>query len=143
MISAVESRRSWLTCSQRTVALVIENRGTVLTVAHALETHKTLTGDDVQAVIEGRPGPLIDGRAYATPEFLAGAEAYHRLVLEAHRSHGAVDGLLPVTVGAPSANGSGTPDGLSSTRQSADRDTADPSDRDRPDAGNGPAPHSS
>ena len=29
----------------------------VLAVAHALETHKTLTGEDIEAVIEGRRGP--------------------------------------------------------------------------------------
>ena len=36
---------------------------------------QSFSGDDVQAVIEGRPGPLIDGRAYATPEFLAEAKS--------------------------------------------------------------------
>jgi cell division protease FtsH len=91
---------------ERTSTLVTENRGTVLTVAHALEAHKTLTGDDVQAVIEGRPGPLVDGRAYATSEFLAEAEAYHQRVVEAHRHHSPVDVSLPVAIGPRSANGS-------------------------------------
>ena len=34
-------------------------------MAHALETHKTVTGQDVEAVIEGREGPLIDGELSA------------------------------------------------------------------------------
>ncbi len=41
----------------RTMALLEEHRDDVLTVAHALETYKTITGDDVEAIIEGREGP--------------------------------------------------------------------------------------
>jgi cell division protease FtsH len=89
----------------RTSTLVTENRGTVLTVAHALEAHKTLTGDDIEAVIEGRRGPLVDGRAYAMPQFLVEAEAYHERVVQAHRHHSAVDVPLPVIGAVPSANG--------------------------------------
>jgi cell division protease FtsH len=65
-------------------------------VTHALETHKTLTGEDVEAVIEGRRGPLIDGRVYATKRFAAVAEEYHEQVVEAHESHGQVYVPLPV-----------------------------------------------
>jgi ATP-dependent Zn protease len=79
----------------RTETLLIENRREVLAVAHALETHKTLTGEDVIAVIEGREGPLVDGRAYLDPEFLATAEAYHAAVLRAHQEHARVDAMLP------------------------------------------------
>jgi cell division protease FtsH len=128
---------------KRTDTLVTENRGTVLTVAHALEAHKTLTGDDVQAVIEGRPGPLIDGRVYATPEFLAEAEAYHQRVVEAHRRHSAVEVSLPVTADVPTANGSEQSDGQSSTPQSAVHDVTDLSQWDRPDTGNGSNPDGS
>ncbi|MCA1656488.1 MAG: AAA family ATPase, partial [Actinobacteria bacterium] len=62
---------------RRTSDLLAENRASVLAVAHALETHKTVTGDDIEAVIEGRPGPLVDGRMYHRPEFPALVEAYH------------------------------------------------------------------
>ena len=41
----------------------------MLAIAHALETHKTLTGEDIEAVVEGREGPLVDGRIYAEPGF--------------------------------------------------------------------------
>jgi ATP-dependent Zn protease len=75
--------------------LLVEERITVLAVAHALETHKTLTGDDVQAVIEGREGPLVDGRPYRTPDAAQQLEEYHRIAVDAHRAHGKVDVALP------------------------------------------------
>jgi hypothetical protein len=96
----------------RTETLVASNRREVLAVAHALETHKTVTGDDVIAVIEGRQGPLIDGRVYASPGFLAEAEAYHLRALDAHLQHGQVDQPLPIlalalTDGTPAPGGNG------------------------------------
>src|SRR5207244_2690885 len=44
-----------------TQQLLAENRREVLAVAHALETTKTVTGEDISAIIEGREGPLVDG----------------------------------------------------------------------------------
>jgi ATP-dependent Zn protease len=64
-----------------------ENRVHVLCLAHALEVHKTLTGDDVIAVIERHQGPIIDGTPYADPDFLRQLEDYHNGALEAHRGH--------------------------------------------------------
>ncbi|MFF5291932.1 AAA family ATPase [Paractinoplanes globisporus] len=72
---------------QRAERILKENRRQVLALAHALETHKTLTGEDVVAVLEGRPGPLIDGSVYADDEFVAELETYHRAALSAHRNH--------------------------------------------------------
>jgi cell division protease FtsH len=80
----------------RTEALLAENRREVLAVAHALETNKTVTGEDVAAVIEGREGPLIDGRGYHADEFLEAAEAYHAQVVMAHQEHSKVNATLPV-----------------------------------------------
>jgi len=80
---------------ERTAAILEENRRQVLALAHALETHKTLTGEDVVAVLEGRPGPLVDGSIYADEDFLAGLEQYHRAALEAHRSHSKLAAALP------------------------------------------------
>jgi cell division protease FtsH len=60
-----------------------------------LETHKTLTGDDVVAVLEGRPGPLIDGSAYRRPEFLKAIEDYHKAATSAHEGHARVLVSLP------------------------------------------------
>jgi cell division protease FtsH len=87
-----------------TERLIADNRFEVLAVAHALETNKTVTGDDIKAVIEGEAGPLLDGREYHTAEFAAEAEAYHQLVVAAHKGHARVDVPLPVLNGQrPSA----------------------------------------
>ena len=69
----------------RTVEVLQVNRREVLAVTHALETHRTLSGEDVVAVIEGTQGPLVDGSGYVTPEFVAELEAYHRRAVEAHK----------------------------------------------------------
>jgi cell division protease FtsH len=81
---------------RRTQELLGQNRLAVLAVAHALETNKTVTGDDVQAIIEGQQGPLIDGRPYHSPEFAETVEAYHRDAVTAHKSHSNVKVPLPV-----------------------------------------------
>jgi hypothetical protein len=69
----------------RTVEVLDANRREVLAVTHALETHKTLSGEDVVAVIEGTEGPVIDGRGYLEPDFVADLEGYHRRAVEAHK----------------------------------------------------------
>jgi cell division protease FtsH len=97
----------------RATAMVAENRHAILAVAHALETHKTVTGEDVEAIIEGRPGPLIDGRPYRSSEFRDRAEAYHRQVVKAHREHEKVSVPLPeleLAAATASAMLSGEPD---------------------------------
>ena len=83
----------------RTERLLLENRRAVLAVAHALETHKTVTGEDIRAIIEGRPGALIDGTPYGTEEFDRLAEDYHNRVVTAHKGHGKVDIPLPLLNG--------------------------------------------
>jgi len=72
--------------------LLVEHRLEVLAVAHALETHRTITGEDVTAIIDGGVGPFIDGRGYYTSEAAAKLEAYHDAVL-ANRRRG--DSELP------------------------------------------------
>nr|BFE81170.1 hypothetical protein GCM10020093_037710 [Planobispora longispora] len=81
---------------KETEDLLEENRREVLCLAHALETHKTLNGDDVVAVLERRPGPLVDGSIYASDEFYAEIEAYHLEAARAHREHNRVEHGLPV-----------------------------------------------
>jgi hypothetical protein len=83
------------------MALLEEHRDDVLTVAHALETYKTITGDDVEAIIEGREGPNIDGRRYHDARFLEELEAYHLACSAAHLQHGGVEGTIPVPVPPP------------------------------------------
>jgi cell division protease FtsH len=79
----------------RTRRLVIENRYEILGVAHALEVHKTLSGDDVVAVIEGTVGPVVDGRPYHTDQFRRMADEYHVLAVRAHREHTGAELVLP------------------------------------------------
>jgi cell division protease FtsH len=79
----------------RAAAILRENRSSVLTLAHALETHKTLTGDDVEAVLEGREGTAVDGSVYRQPGFLRELEAYHEAAVAAHQGHGRVMVALP------------------------------------------------
>src|SRR5262249_55026366 len=75
--------------------ILVDNRGRVLALAHALEAHKTLTGADLVAAAESRPGPLVDGRPYADPAFIAELETYHAAAVEAHRRHASVAAPLP------------------------------------------------
>ncbi|MCE3556120.1 AAA family ATPase [Pseudonocardia sp. RS11V-5] len=79
----------------RAEEILTENRSSVLAIAHALETHKTLTGDDVEAVLTGREGPTVDGRIYADPDFLAQLEEYHAAAAGAHRAHAPIRLALP------------------------------------------------
>ena len=75
-----------------------QNRAKVLALAHALEEHKTLTGEDVIAVLEGKQGPLVDGRPYAEPALIQELETYHEAAVEAHRQHAALGTPLPAVV---------------------------------------------
>jgi ATP-dependent Zn protease len=76
-----------------------ENRQAILAVAHALETHRTVSGEDVSAVIEHRQGPVIDGRPYGDPAIVRQLEEYHEAAALAHRDHSKVGIGLPVLPG--------------------------------------------
>jgi cell division protease FtsH len=76
-------------------AILRDNRTAVLAIAHALETHKTLTGEDVEAVIEGREGLNVDGRVYRDQAFVSRLEDYHAAAAGAHQSHTSVKLVLP------------------------------------------------
>src|SRR6476620_3418239 len=94
----------------RAEAILRENRSSVLAIAHALETHKTLTGEDIEAVVEGREGLNVDGRVYRDQAFVKRLEDYHAAAAGAHRGHTAVK-LAPPAGGhraLPEAEGSDT-----------------------------------
>jgi cell division protease FtsH len=80
-------------------AIIVSNRGKILAVAHALETNKTVTGEDILAIIEGREGPLVDGRVYSDPQMMAQIEAYHDAVAKAHRTQGNMPSTIPLPAG--------------------------------------------
>lgn len=113
--------------------ILARERSRVLSLAHALESHKTLTGEDVTAVLEGRRGPLVDGRPYTDPAFIALLEAYHGAAVEAHRRHSPVTTPLPVPVtvvdveiiGEPAQNGR-TPSWASATPAATNQEPPTP-----------------
>jgi hypothetical protein len=87
----------------RVEQILRENRSHVLAMAHALETHKTLSGEDVVAVLEYTVGPLVDGRVYADESFLGALNDYHLAAARAHRDHSPAQLKLPAPVPSPAA----------------------------------------
>jgi hypothetical protein len=98
------------TLLSRVEEIIRENRRQILCLAHALETHKTLTGDDVIAVIDCTEGPLVDGRPYADSDFLSQLEDYHAGAAAAHRAHSTVPLAMPPArlIAVPSAASAAT-----------------------------------
>jgi cell division protease FtsH len=83
--------------AERTGALLTENRNSVMAVGHALETHRTISGQDIEAIMNREQGPVVDGRPYAQPDFMAELEAYHESAMSI-QSRGR---SLPLPVPAP------------------------------------------
>jgi len=81
---------------QRVEELLRTNERHVLALAHALESHKTISGEDVMAVLEGQRGPLVDGSVYRDDAFITRLREYHVAALRAHQEHGTPDVELPV-----------------------------------------------
>jgi ATP-dependent Zn protease len=84
----------------RTEEILRDNENQVLAMAHALETHKTLSGEDVTAVFDHQQGPLVDGTPYGDESFLAQLRTYHEAAIRAHRQHSQVQAPMPVPVTA-------------------------------------------
>jgi cell division protease FtsH len=80
----------------RAEEILRENERWVLAVAHALESHKTFSGEDMTAIFEGTRGPLVDGAPYADDAFIDRLREYHAAVARAHREHSQPDVPLPV-----------------------------------------------
>ena len=76
-------------------ALLRERSDDVLAIAYALESHKTITGEDVMAILNGTQGPLVDGRRYRSDAFRAGVVEYHNRAIKAHQARGQVGIALP------------------------------------------------
>jgi ATP-dependent Zn protease len=73
-----------------------ENERHVLALAHALESNKTLSGEDVTAVMEGGRGPLVDGAPYQDDAFIERLREYHLAAKRAHQEHNTPQMPLPV-----------------------------------------------
>ena len=85
--------------------LLVENRRFVFAVAHALETHKTITGEDVVGIFQGTRGTTVDGAAYHTDEFMLSYEAYHLAMVDAHRRQERTNAAVPSMSPAYATNG--------------------------------------
>ena len=79
----------------RAEVILRENKNKVLALAHALEVNKTMTGDDVKAVLNFEAGPLIDGRPYGNEENIATIVRYHEAAVIAHKEHKKPEISLP------------------------------------------------
>lgn len=73
-----------------------DNKFKVLALAHALETYKTISGDDVIAVMNGSSGPLVDGRPYLDQNNLDAIWKYHLAAVTAHQKHERPEVSIPV-----------------------------------------------
>ena len=94
--SARASRTSSPSSTRRTWELLEENRSEVLALAHALETVKTITGDDVRGDHRGHAGARRStaGRT-TTRRSCTMLERYHDAVLRAHKEHAGVESAHP------------------------------------------------
>jgi cell division protease FtsH len=91
------------TLLNRVEQILREDRSQVLALAHALETHKTLSGEDIVAVMEHTVGPLVDGRPYSEQSFLDSLNDYHLSAARAHHDHSQEQLKLPKPVPAPAS----------------------------------------
>ncbi len=80
----------------RAFALIVENERWVMAIAHALEQHFTITGEDIVAIFEGTQGPIVDGRWYHTDDFVDQYRQYHEVALQAHQHQGRLETALPL-----------------------------------------------
>ncbi len=80
----------------RAEEILKENKFKVLALAHALETYKTISGDDVVAVMNASSGPLVDGRPYSSQENLDAIWKYHLAAVIAHQKHERPEVSIPV-----------------------------------------------
>jgi cell division protease FtsH len=100
--------------------LLRENEAQVLALAHALENYKTLSSEDVTAVIEGHAGPVVDGTPYANPTFIEELRSYHESAARAHREHSRPSIAMPVPPQLVMASVVADPYGLGSYGAAAD-----------------------
>jgi ATP-dependent Zn protease len=82
---------------KETENLLNAEKDAILSVAHALEVHKTITGIDVEAIILKKQGHIVDGSIYNNKEFVDLLHSYHNEVLLAHKEHREVSIKLPLT----------------------------------------------
>jgi hypothetical protein len=88
------------TLLERAESILRDGEADVLALAHALETHKTLSGEDVTSIFRRSRGPLVDGTPYGDGAFIDQLRVYHIAAARAHREHSHPDIPLPIPVPA-------------------------------------------
>ncbi|MFN0027882.1 MAG: AAA family ATPase [Acidimicrobiales bacterium] len=80
---------------QRTFDLIDANRWFLAAIAHALQQHHTITGEDIDAIYKGHVGPTLDGSVYRSEGFLEQYGTYLASAREAHEEQGQIGMLMP------------------------------------------------
>ena len=71
---------------QRAVALLKDNEWFVLAIAHALVSRRTITGDDITAIEQGKMGVTLDGAWYHNAINRDALHRFHQTAQEAHNA---------------------------------------------------------
>ncbi|MCC6436435.1 MAG: AAA family ATPase [Acidimicrobiales bacterium] len=80
---------------QRTYELIDANRWFLAAIAHALQQHHTITGEDVDAIYKGTQGPTLDGAVYRSDGFLEQYGSYLGAAQDAHRAQSQIRAIMP------------------------------------------------
>jgi hypothetical protein len=80
---------------QRTFELIDGNRWFLAAIAHALQQHHTITGEDIDAIYRGAQGPTLDGAVYRSEGFLEQYGSYLAAAQDAHRAQGQIRMVMP------------------------------------------------
>ncbi|MEZ5262940.1 MAG: AAA family ATPase [Acidimicrobiales bacterium] len=80
---------------QRTFELIDSNRWFLAAIAHALQQHHTITGEDVDAIYKGTQGPTLDGSVYRSDGFLEQYGSYLAAAQDAHRAQSQIRAIMP------------------------------------------------
>lgn len=131
---------------ERTYQLMNDNRWFLAAIAHALQQHKTITGEDIDAIYKGHQGPTLDGSVYRTAGFLEQYGAYLTAAQEAHRAQGPIQAMMPryeahpaSSFAMPSSYGAGPRVGTSYGPPVAQAPSAPPAGRTEASEGGGAA----
>jgi hypothetical protein len=67
--------------------LLEANRWLVLAIANAMLQHRTITGEDIDAIYHGTRGPTVDGSWDHVPATRQRLEDFHAAAVVAHQAH--------------------------------------------------------
>jgi hypothetical protein len=80
---------------ERAHTLISDNRWFLVSIAHALQTHRTISGEDIDAIYRGAQGPTLDGRLYHSEQFRHAMVPYLQQARAAHTDQSQLLAELP------------------------------------------------